>query len=116
MLKIHRYNPQADTAIYDQTYVVPLDKEKINLLQALEYIYREQDDSLTFRRYCCGLHYCNSCMMLLNGRKVHACLTVVEPGSELDVGPLPGRRVLRDLISEDQDEDGFTNEEATGGI
>jgi succinate dehydrogenase/fumarate reductase iron-sulfur protein len=103
-LKVLRYNPQADKTSHYQTYFVPVTEEKMNLLQALEYIYREQDETLTFRRYSCGLQFCNSCMMLINGKRGHACMTIIEPNTEWEVDPLPGRRVLRDLIVEDHDE------------
>ena len=100
-LKVLRYNPQVDKTPYHQNYFIPVTDEKMNLLQALEYIYREQDDTLTFRRYCCGLQFCNSCMMLVNGKRTHACLTILMPDTELEVAPLPGKRVLRDLIIEE---------------
>ena len=97
-LRVLRYNPEVDKTPYYQEYFVPLTEEKMNLLQALEYVYREQDHTLTFRRYCCGLQHCNSCMMLVNGRTTHACLYILEPDSQLEIGPLPDRRALRDLI------------------
>ena len=99
-LKVRRYNPAVDGAPYTQDYVVPLTEEKMSLLQALETVYREQDDTLAFRRYCCGVQFCNSCMMSIDGRRAHACLHILEPGTEVQVAPLPGRRVLRDLIVE----------------
>ncbi len=101
-LKVLRYNPLVDETPYYQDFSVPLTEEKTNLLQALEFIYHEEDHSLTFRRYSCGLQFCNSCLMLINGRPAHACLTILEPGTHLEVAPLPGRRVLRDLITEDR--------------
>ena len=100
-LKVLRYNPQVDTAPHYQTYLVPVAGEKMNLLQALEFIYQEQDDTLAFRRYCCGLQYCNSCLMVINGKPSHACLSIITPGAEVEVAPLRGKRVLRDLIVEE---------------
>jgi succinate dehydrogenase/fumarate reductase-like Fe-S protein len=101
-LKVLRYNPEVDPAPHYQTYLVPAAGGKMNLLQALEFIYQEQDDTLAFRRYCCGLQYCNSCLMLINGKPSHACLSLVTPGAEMEVAPLRGKRVLRDLIVEGQ--------------
>lgn len=60
-----------------------------------------QDDTLAFRRYCCALFYCNSCLMLVNGKKVNACLYILEPDTELEIAPIPGKRVLRDLMVEE---------------
>jgi succinate dehydrogenase/fumarate reductase-like Fe-S protein len=103
-LKVLRCNPEVDKGSFYQTYFVPVTEEKMNLLQALEYVYHEQDDTLAFRRCSCGLQFCNSCMMQINGKRAHACVTIIEPDTELEVAPLPGRRVLRDLIVEDHDE------------
>ncbi len=100
-VKVLRYDPQADETPRPQTFSVPVTGEKMNLLQALETIYQEQDDTLAFRRYCCGIQYCNSCLMLINGKQAHACLTIVNPGDEFEVAPVRGKRVLRDLVVED---------------
>jgi succinate dehydrogenase/fumarate reductase iron-sulfur protein len=100
-LKIFRFNPEVDKNSYYESYEVPLTKEKMNLIQALDYIYREQDNTLAFRRYSCGLQYCNSCMMLINGKPEHACLYILKPGTEIQVAPLAKKRVLRDLVVEE---------------
>jgi succinate dehydrogenase/fumarate reductase iron-sulfur protein len=97
-LKILRYNPQVDQKPHYETYDLPLGAEKMNLLQALEAIYRDQDDSLAFRRYSCGIQFCNSCLMMINGKPSHACLTIVDAGEEYEVAPLKGKQVLMDLI------------------
>jgi len=102
-LKILRYNPQIDTDPHYETYFVALTEEKMNLLQALETIYQSQDESLVFRRYCCGIQFCNSCLMLINGKPSHACLTIVNAGEEYEVAPLKGKEVLIDLIARDRD-------------
>ena len=101
-LNVLRYNPCVDKDPHFEKYFVPITEEKMNLLQALEYIYQEQDSTLTFRRYCCGLQFCNSCRMLINDRPAHACLFIVEPGTEVTVAPLARRQVLRDLIVEEK--------------
>ena len=98
LLKVYRYDPEVDNAPYFQNYRIPVAEEKMNLLQALEYIYSKEDSTLAFRRYSCGLQYCNSCVMLINGKPGHACLHIVEPGTEIIVAPLKKKQVLRDLI------------------
>jgi len=98
-LKVYRYNPEIDTAPYYQDYDIPVAEEKMNLLQALEYIYSEKDATLAFRKYSCGFQFCNSCMLLINGKPGHACLHIVEPGAEITVAPLKKKQVLRDLIA-----------------
>ena len=96
-LTILRSDPEQG-APYPQTYDVPIREGGMSLLQALEHVYRVQDDTLAFRRYCCGVQYCNSCLMLINGKPAHACLTIVKPGDEFEVAPLRKTRVLRDLV------------------
>ena len=101
-VKILRYNPQVDREPHYAAYSVPLRSEKMNLLQALEVIYQNQDESLAFRRYSCGIQFCNSCLMMINGKPSHACLTIVEAGAEYVVAPLKGKQVLMDLIVRDR--------------
>jgi len=100
-LKILRYNPHIDSNPHYETYSVALGEEKVNLLQALETIYQRHDESLGFRRYSCGIQFCNSCLMLINGKPSHACLTIVAAGEEYEVAPLKGKQVLMDLIVKD---------------
>lgn len=97
-LNVLRQDREADEAPHQETYLVPVPDGKMSLLQALEEICRNQDDTLAFRRYCCGVQFCNSCLMLINGKPAHACLTIVSPGEEFDVAPLKGKDVVRDLI------------------
>lgn len=104
-LKVRRENPQAQRPAYYQDYIVPLGDEKLSLLQALEYVYENLDDTLAFRRYCCGIQFCNSCLMFVDGKRTHACLYILKPDSQLNIEPLPGGRVLRDLITESADFD-----------
>ncbi len=102
-LKILRYNPQIDTNPYYENYDLTRREEKMNLLKSLEAIYKDHDESLAFRRYCCGIQFCNSCLMLINGKPTHACLTIVAAGAEYEVAPLKGKQVLMDLIVRDGD-------------
>lgn len=84
-----------------QEYRIALGKDdKTSLLQGLEEIYQTQDDTLAFRRYCCGLQFCNSCMMRVNGKNTHACMIMLEPGKTYELGPLSGHTVVRDLVVE----------------
>ena len=101
-LKVLRYNPAADKTPHYATYSVPFAGERMNLLQALEAIYQNEDDTLAFRRYSCGIQFCNSCLMLIDGKPLHACLTIVSPGKEYEIAPLPGKKVLCDLIFENE--------------
>jgi succinate dehydrogenase/fumarate reductase-like Fe-S protein len=79
-------------------FKVPVEEEnKTTVLEALEYVLMNLDSSLSFRRYCCGLQSCNSCLMEIDGKAAPACHTLVESGKTTRVKPLEGK-VARDLI------------------
>ena len=96
-VKIFRYNPDVDFGPSYQTYVVPWE-EKGNVLQVLKAIYDDHDRTLAFPYYACGFKYCNGCMMTINGKVAHACLTLVDPGDELILEPLKSYPIIRDLV------------------
>ena len=78
-------------------YNIPLDHD-MTILQALDYIYRKLDPDLGFKRYCCGVQLCGSCLMMINGHAAYACKTKIEE-SEYLLEPLRGYRIIRDLIT-----------------
>ena len=80
-----------------EDYEIPF-TEEMTVLQALEYIHCNLDASLGFKRYCCGVQYCGSCLMMINGHAAHACLTKLERREYL-LEPLKGFQVHRDLIT-----------------
>ena len=96
--KIYRYNPEVDTKPYMQNYELEDIEPGMMLLAALLKIKDEQDETLSFRRSC-GEGVCGSDGMNINGTNGLACVT---PLSELkqpvEVRPLPGMPVIRDLI------------------
>ena len=96
-VKIFRYNPDTDTAPTYQTYEVPWQGIG-NVLQLLKQIYEDMDRTLAFRYYACGYQFCNTCMMTINGKGVHACFTKVKAGDELTLEPMKGYPVIRDLV------------------
>ncbi|WP_366924708.1 2Fe-2S iron-sulfur cluster-binding protein [Metallumcola ferriviriculae] len=65
------------------------------VLDALQYIYRYKDSTLSFR-YDCRFKRCGLCGVSVDGRPVLACTTQVKDGME--IGPLPGLPVVRDLV------------------
>lgn len=96
-LRISRYDPSSDDHPRFQTYEVPLEPG-MNVLQALTYVYRCVDPTIAFRTYACGKGICQSCSMLIDGQKKRACSTQVEHGATVTIEPLPGSRVIRDLV------------------
>jgi succinate dehydrogenase/fumarate reductase-like Fe-S protein len=95
-ITIYRYTAGIENEPRYQTYKVSV-KGKMTILQALEYIYEEMDPTLGFRQYCCGVQYCNSCRMLVDGHSAHACLKLIEKEEYL-LEPLQGYEIIKDLI------------------
>ncbi len=95
-ITIYRYTAGLENKPGYETYKVPV-KGKMTILQALQYIYEEIDPTLGFRQYCCGVQYCNSCRMLVDGHPVHTCIKVIEK-EEYTLEPLKGYEIIKDLI------------------
>lgn len=101
VLRISRYNPQKDDAPRLQDFSVtaePTDR----LLDALMYIKRNVDGTLSFRKSCAH-GVCGSDAMTINGVERLACKTLVqdvaqEDGAVVTVEPLRSLPVQRDLM------------------
>ncbi len=101
---VDRYNPETKEASA-QTYAVEFVPSQ-TVLQTLNLIRDNLDDSLSFRSSCQGAK-CGSCAVALNGRPVLACNTMVD-GRDITIGPLPNFPVISDLIVDrSQSEDYF---------
>ena len=96
--KIFRFDPDRDREPRFQEYSISTE-EDTTVLMLLDRIYREQDTTLSFRNYCCGLQMCRSCLMKINQKKKFACLTRVEPGEEVVLEPVsfPDQHI-KDLV------------------
>lgn len=95
---IYRYDPDDGRAPRMQEYhlegFAPGDK----LLDALLRIKAELDPSLSFRRSC-GEGVCGSDALNINGRNGLACVTTLaELQQPVEIRPLPGQPVIRDLV------------------
>jgi succinate dehydrogenase / fumarate reductase iron-sulfur subunit len=94
---IYRYNPEADDRPRMQHYDIALEPTDRMLLDALVRI-KAHDDTLSFRRSC-REGVCGSDAMNINGKNGLACVTRVADLKEpVQIRPLPGMPVVRDLI------------------
>jgi succinate dehydrogenase / fumarate reductase iron-sulfur subunit len=94
---IYRYNPETDAPPTMQDYELADDCGAVMLLDAL-LLLKQQDDSLGFRRSC-REGVCGSDAMNINGRNGLACiLPLHELKQPIELRPLPGVPVIRDLI------------------
>ncbi|WP_137938725.1 succinate dehydrogenase iron-sulfur subunit [Chitinivorax sp. B] len=94
---IYRYNPDVDAKPYMQDYDIDLEPSDKKLLDALMRL-RNVDDTLSFRRSC-REGVCGSDAMNINGKNGLACITDVATLKQpIELRPLPGMPVIRDLI------------------
>ncbi|MDX2480641.1 MAG: anaerobic glycerol-3-phosphate dehydrogenase subunit C [Desulfuromusa sp.] len=91
---VDRYSPETKTAS-KQTYEVEFVPSQ-TVLQTLNIIRDNLDDSVSFRSSCQGAK-CGSCAVALNGKPVLACNTMID-GQDITLGPLPNFPVIYDLI------------------
>ena len=94
--RVYRYNPDADQSPRMEEFDIET-RTGMMLRDALLEIQR-QDESFAFR-HSCGEGVCGSDGVNANGRNLLACITAVADLKEpVEVHPLPGRPVIRDLV------------------
>jgi succinate dehydrogenase/fumarate reductase iron-sulfur protein len=71
-------------------------EEAFVVLDLVAHAARE-DPSLAYR-YSCRAGFCGTCTILLDGRPVLACQTPVPSSRSVDLAPLGGLPVIRDLV------------------
>jgi succinate dehydrogenase / fumarate reductase iron-sulfur subunit len=101
ILKIERYNPEADENSYFQEYRVEADSMD-RVLDLLMSVKRFQDGSVVFRKSCAH-GVCGSDAMRINGKERLACKTLVRDvavniGDTITIQPLRNLVVERDLM------------------
>src|SRR5512139_2677287 len=95
--RLYRYNPETDAKPHMQDVELDIEPAGKMLLDALLAI-KAQDETLSLRRSC-GEGVCGSDAVNVNGRNRLACITPLPELKEpIEVRPLPGRPVLRDLV------------------
>lgn len=93
---IYRYNPDEDSQPRMQEY--DLQVERGMMLRDALLAIQEQDETFSFR-HSCGEGVCGSDGVNVNGTNKLACITSVADLKEpVEVRPLPGRPVIRDLV------------------
>lgn len=104
VVRVQRYNLATDGAPEEDTYELEL-PEPMSVLNVLRLIHQQQDASLAFRDFDCYRGVCLACHMEINGKKQRACSCVVNPGDQIEIRPLPGEEVVRDLVTVPSDND-----------
>lgn len=94
---VYRYDPEQDSAPRMQEYTLGDIRPGMMLRDALLAIKSTLDETLTFR-HSCGEGVCGSDAMNINGRNGLACTTPVAGLEPVEIRPLPGMPVIRDLV------------------
>ena len=99
-LSLYRFDPEKDHRPYMSDYVIEInDSGNMMVIDAIRKA-QEQDSTVTFRRSC-AQGVCGSDGVNMNGQNGLACITAVSDvaiGNKLEVRPLPGLPVIKDLI------------------
>jgi len=71
-----------------------------SVLDALIWIRARRDPSLAIRYSCINANVCKECTIAIDGIVDYACTTRLCSGAVMTLDPLPGKPVLRDLVTE----------------
>ena len=84
--------------LYDE-FAVPFE-DGATVLDALIWIRTNRDASLAIRYSCINANVCKECTIAIDGVVDYACTTRVRADAVMTLEPLPGKPVLRDLVTE----------------
>ena len=82
-----------------EEFAVPFD-EGGTVLDALIWIRGNCDPSLAMRYSCINANVCKECTIAIDGVVDYACTTRLQRDAVMRLDPLPGKTVLRDLVTE----------------
>ena len=97
---VYRYDPERDERPYMQDYRVEIPNGRDLMVLDVMHLIKEQDETLSFRRSC-REGVCGSDGINMNGRNGLACVTPLSEAvrrGKLELRPLPGLPVVRDLV------------------
>ena len=98
-VSLYRYNPEQDKFPYMKNYKVKKPEKDIMVLDLLNML-KEDDATISYRRSC-REGVCGSDGMNINGKNGLGCITPLSEavrGNKLELRPLPGLPVVKDLI------------------
>jgi succinate dehydrogenase/fumarate reductase-like Fe-S protein len=70
------------------------------VLDALIAIRTRKDPSLAIRYSCINANVCKECLIAIDGVVAYACTTRLRDDRPMTLDPLPGKPILRDLVTE----------------
>jgi len=89
----------ADEPARYEEFAVPFE-EGATVLDALIWIRTQRDPSLAMRYSCISANVCKECTIAVDNTVVYACTTRLVADRLMVLDPLPGKRHLRDLVTE----------------
>lgn len=95
--RVYRANPADGQPARFDTYQIE-STYPMTVLMILRYIFRNLDPALAFRDFECYQGVCTSCTMTVKGKRARACSTIVAPGEEVTLEPLPRHPLIKDLV------------------
>ena len=87
-----------ESSRYDD-FEVPYE-DGMSVLDALRWIRIHLDSTLAIRYSCINGNVCKECTIAIDGAVDYACTTRLRADTVVTLDPLPGKPVLRDLVSE----------------
>lgn len=94
---ISRFDPVQDREPHFQAYTVPVEVGTLSVLQVLDYIYENLDESLAYYDHAaCAQGICSLCTMSINGKVARSCQFMVE--DDITLEPTPKFEVVKDLV------------------
>ena len=101
-VEVYRFDPAVDKEPRFETYEIPFEQwNGKKVIDTIRYIYETLAPGLGFREPC-RQQVCGGCVMLVNRKPVLTC--AVSSEKEMRIEPLRGRKVLKDLIVELEEE------------
>jgi succinate dehydrogenase/fumarate reductase-like Fe-S protein len=97
-LRVRRGSGNETGARY-QEFEVPFE-DGATVLDALIWLRVHRDPSLAVRYSCINGNVCKECTIAIDGRVGYACTARLSAEGTTVLEPLPGKRHLRDLVSE----------------
>jgi len=90
--------PERYPGHYDE-FAVPFE-DGATVLDALIWLRAHADPSLAIRYSCINGNVCKECTIAIDGVVDYACTTRLRADKVVTLDPLPGKIVLRDLVTE----------------
>jgi succinate dehydrogenase/fumarate reductase-like Fe-S protein len=89
----------ADDPIRYDEFAVPFE-DGATVLDALIWVRGHRDPSLAIRYSCINANVCKECTIAVDGRVAYACTTRLRDDALVVLDPLPGKKLLRDLVTD----------------